>query len=168
MLKLARLLASSSKIIVEDQRKKITRLENCKKPGEGEKLGPGAEGSRHGYGRIKQEENRGALLLLLSYHCLKAQCLLSHLLRLRSMLQMSSGKIRAAQKPCVRNRTKEVGTNFRHSLPHLFPSKLLRLVNYNIIITTITILEIPIFRAHFTPIKSESLGVQAFLFLKIS
>lgn len=93
MLKLAQLLASSSKIIIEDQRKKITRRKLLRTwwgmEGEGfvlEQKQPGIamEGSN-------SRKTAGALLLPLSYHCLKIQSLLPCLLQLRSMLQVASG-----------------------------------------------------------------------------
>lgn len=47
----------------------------------------------------------------------------------RSPQALKAGRHRS---PILRNWTNEVGNNFGHSLPDLFPSKLLRLVNYNL------------------------------------
>lgn len=50
----------------------------------------GVEEARHATEGSKRRDTVGTLLLLLSYHGLKTPCLLPHLLRVRSMLQVSS------------------------------------------------------------------------------
>lgn len=92
-------------------------------------LWPGVDAARHGYRGSKRRDTVGALLLLLSSHGLKTPCLLPHLLRVRSMLQVSSGV-----KPGQHRSTEEGAEHMRQkmTLDILFLTKLVRLVNYNL------------------------------------